>query len=112
MEKVQKLMDDISEWSNATFGNGQRTIPIAYHLKKEINELIKALEKETSKQVINEFSDCFTLLFDCASHYGLKAHDIWLFCQQKLEINKLRKWGKPDKNGVVEHIKEVLKNGK
>ena len=102
--KLQKLMDDIAEWSDKTFGDGKRTISIAYHLKKEIDELIEDLECNNTKETIDEFSDCFMLLFDCASHYGLKAHDIWLFCQRKLEINKSRKWGRPDKNGVVEHI--------
>jgi hypothetical protein len=27
-------------------------------------------------------------------------------CFNKLEINKNRVWGKPDENGVVEHIKD------
>lgn len=109
--KLQELMDRISEWSDKTFDAGQRTVPIAHHLKKEVDELIEALQTTNPTQVIDEFADCFMLLFDCASHYGLQAHDIWLFCDRKLEVNKTRKWGIPDKNGVVEHIKPTTPTG-
>ena len=111
MKELQKLMDDIAEWSDATF-KGQRNTAIAYYLKKEINELIKAIEKynernneQNSEKVYYEFADCFMLLLDSAKHFGVTANGLRFITRQKLEINKKRKWGKPDKNGVIEHLK-------
>jgi len=101
----QKLMDDIMQWSDDTFGDRQRTIPILYHLEKEVPELIGALNIATKKGIQMEFADCFMLLFDAASHHGLKASDIVTICNEKLEINRKRKWREPDENGVIEHIK-------
>jgi len=43
-------------------------------------------------------------LLDSASHFGLTAGNLLWYTETKLEINKRRKWGAPDKNGVVEHI--------
>jgi NTP pyrophosphatase (non-canonical NTP hydrolase) len=108
-ETLQKLMYDISEWSDATFGNGQRNPAIAHHLKKEVEELITELSQPKSDidKTTMEFADCFMLLLDSAHHYGLSAKDLIELAYKKLEINKARKWGKPDKNGVVEHIKDT-----
>jgi NTP pyrophosphatase (non-canonical NTP hydrolase) len=113
MKDLQKLMDDISKWSNGQFGEGQRNPAIVHHLVKEVPELIEAIEKfqlkesyENTQRVGFEFADCFMLLLDSASHFGLTAGNLLYYTEQKLEINKKRKWGKPDENGVVEHIKE------
>jgi NTP pyrophosphatase (non-canonical NTP hydrolase) len=122
MEQLQSLMNDISEWSDSTFGDAQRNPGIVYHLKMEADELIEALDKsallgadlsvgigEYGRQVKKtkmEFADCFMLLLDSASHFHLSAEELIETTRKKLEINKKRKWGKPDKNGVVEHIRE------
>ena len=122
MEKLQKLMNDIAEWSDGTFGDGQRNPAIAYHLQKEVNELIEAIEiygwheREQNLSIIKEenlagnvnieFADCFMLLLDSASHFGLTANDLLKVTEWKLEVNRNRKWGKADKNGVVEHVRE------
>ena len=45
MRELQTLMNDISEWSDSTFGSGQRNPAIVFHLKKEVDELIDALNK-------------------------------------------------------------------
>jgi len=120
-KSLQELMNDISEWSNLTFGDGQRNPAIVYHLKKEVDELIDALNKCNALGVDNsvgvgefkrqlsetemEFADCFMLLLDSAHHFSLSAEQLMDLTRRKLVINKNRKWGNPDKNGVVEHIK-------
>ena len=107
MKELQNLMDEISEWSNATFGEGQRNPAIAYHLKKEVDELIDIFENHPSDEYQRlwfEYADCMMLLLDSASHVGFSAEGLLSAVKEKLEINKNRKWGKPDKNGVVEHI--------
>ena len=112
MKDLQRLMNEISEWSDSAFGEDQRNPAIAYHLKKEVPELIDALEKfqnESQSSVDKvgfEFADCFMLLLDSASHFGLTAGNLIYYTEEKLKINKTRKWGAPDENGVIEHIKE------
>ena len=104
-EKLQKLMTDISEWSNKTFGDGQRNPAIVYHLKKEVNELIAVFEgnpRNAHRQLWFEYADCLMLLLDSALHAGFTARDLIDATREKLEINKTRKWGKPDENGVIE----------
>jgi len=121
MNDLQTLMNDVSEWSDATFGDGERNPAIVYHLKKEVDELIDALHKsnalgadnsvndEEFKRQLNrtemEFADCFMLLLDSAHHFSLNAEQLINLTREKLGINKARKWGKPDKHGVVEHVR-------
>lgn len=121
MKELQDLMNQISEWSDKTFGEGQRSAPIAYHLKKEVDELIDAINKakelgcdesvgvgEFGRQLQAtkfEYADCLMLILDSAHHFGISAKDLISAVIDKLEINKNRKWGKADENGVVEHIR-------
>ena len=82
-------MNDISAWSDVTFGDGQRNPAIVYHLKKEVDELIQELDythalgvdesvgagefgRQLSKTKM-EYADCFMLLLDSAHHFGLTA---------------------------------------
>jgi NTP pyrophosphatase (non-canonical NTP hydrolase) len=122
MDKLQQLMNDISEWSDATFGDGQRNPAIVHHLKKEVDELLAQLKKSEVmrydnsvgigawgrqwSKTLEEYADCFMLLLDSAKHFNMTADDLIKVTKDKLEINKQRKWGKPDANGVVEHIKK------
>lgn len=114
-------MNDIHEWSNATFGDKHRNPAIVHHLKKEVDELIESLIKtqalgadpsvgagEFGRQLHhtdNEYADCFMLILDSARKFGLSAASLISITEQKLAINKARTWGTPDENGVVEHVK-------
>jgi len=107
MNKLQELMDDIREWSVATFGASQQTtIPILFHLKKEVDELILEAQYGISEEDYEEFADCFMLLLDASKGVGLSADRLIEETYKKLEKNKKRKWGTPDENGVIEHIRE------
>lgn len=122
MSKLQELMDDISKWANEIFSDGEfdayRTVRIVRHLKKEVPELIHALDRDSSGTIISkdadmcgedyeavkeEFADCFMLLLDAAVNYGFTANALIKETHKKLKINKKRQWGKPDENGVSEH---------
>ena len=37
--RVQKLMNDVAEWSDKAFGEGPRTVPIINHLKKKMSTI-------------------------------------------------------------------------
>lgn len=120
MDKLQSLINEISEWSNETFGYGQRNPAILHHLKKEVVELIESIEKYQKdntihkpyseanillKNVWDEYADCIILILDSANNFGLSAERLLYLSKQKLEICKKRKWGEPNENGVIEHIK-------
>lgn len=135
MIELQQLMNDISQWSNETFGKGQRNPAIVRHLKKEVDELIKSLDETISlglddsfgirefgvqmNKTKMEYADCLMLLLDSAKHFGMSSNELIDITRKKLEINKSREWGEPDGNGVIEHIKgetvmsewKYIKNG-
>lgn len=112
MKELQKLMNEISAWSDETFGNGQRNPAIIYHLKKEVDELILAFEqnknnpsKDGMTRICFEYADCLMLLLDSAKHFGMTSGILFWYLEEKLRINKHRTWGNPDENGVIEHLK-------
>jgi NTP pyrophosphatase (non-canonical NTP hydrolase) len=74
-------------------------------LKEEIDELLDALNGGDELETVKEFADCFTLLIGIAGAKGWTAQKVLEVVAAKQEINKARKWGKPDENGVVKHIK-------
>jgi hypothetical protein len=53
-----------------------------------------------------EFADCFILLFGAANSAGMSYQNIIDAINQKMEINYQRKWGKPNEDGVVNHLKK------
>lgn len=114
----QKLMNEISQWSDAQFSKGnferERSIPISFHLMEEAKELNLALQEyfgyqtvENFEKVEEELADCLMLLLDCSCHFGYNTDELRVACHNKLEVNKhKRRWGEPDINGVVHHLKE------
>jgi hypothetical protein len=98
----QKQFEEITIWQKETFGSATSLSKIE-HLKEEIKELeYDVLNNNQDRRL--EFADCFFLLFGAAAADGMSYEDICNCIQEKFEINKKRKWGNPDKNGVVKHI--------
>jgi len=107
--EIQKLMIEISTWSTQQFPTliGSRGIIAKLsHLKEEITELQQAVDNNDKKEISDELADCFMLLLDVAHDLKFTENDIIEFSRAKLAINKGRKWGKPDNNGVIHHIRE------
>lgn len=114
MQKSQ--FEEITQWQKDTFGLAT-PISKVHHLKEEVEELLKELQEwynsgfpksETQMQdllIEKEFADCFILLFGSAYSHGMSYEDICESINMKMEINKKRKWGKPNANGVVNHVK-------
>jgi len=93
----------VTKWQEETFGK-QNPLPKLSHLNEEIKELINDI-KTGSKNKRLEWADCFILLFGGAHSDGMTFEDISNAVSEKMEINRKRKWGKPDINGVQSHIK-------
>lgn len=106
---TKELFEEITQWQDTTFQKSTASSR-AKHLKKEIEELIKELERKPVIAVLSEseFADCFFLLFGAAKAYGMTYEDIQQCIRKKFKINKDRTWGKPDENGVVEHVKKNI----
>jgi hypothetical protein len=97
--RIQQLQNEIAIWSDSTFGADRPAYIPLHHLSKEIQELI------ASPRDNMEYADCLILLLDAYRMTGGNADGLIETCFEKLEINRKREWGKPDENGVVEHIR-------
>ena len=86
------------EWSDNTFGCRNPLAPL-HHLKKEVQEVIE------QPYDIKEYADCFLLLMDSARISGFNMDDLYFASLDKFAENKIRTWGKPDENGVCEHVR-------
>lgn len=95
---VNDFQHDQNQWSDKAF-KGQPLSGNFAHLRREIDEL------EATPTDIMEYADCYSLLTDIAAKNGIYLSDIHSSAMKKLEINKARKWGKPNADGSVEHIK-------
>lgn len=94
------LYRQITQWQEKTFGKREQPHPPIHHLEKEVKELIE------NPYDILEYADCFFLLFNAAHIVGFTPEQLLEGIKEKFEINKKRKWGKPDNQGVVLHVKE------
>jgi hypothetical protein len=99
-EKLQKLQDEITTWADSTFGGNRKPKSVIAHLAKEVMELY---DDPTD---LSEYADVLILTLNAAKLAGYDVNLLVLGIEAKMIINKQRKWGKPDNNGVIEHIKE------
>jgi len=96
LKEIATLQRQIGEWGNRVFGKSQSVRGLVNHLIKEAYELGDSGNPE-------EAADCLILLFQHAHECG---YDLFEEVKKKHKINLKRKWGKPDKYGVIEHLKE------
>jgi NTP pyrophosphatase (non-canonical NTP hydrolase) len=100
VEKHQ--FDTITQWQQETFPDSSALSKV-YHLIEEVEELKEAI-KNKDENVRLEIADCFILLFGIANLLDYSFDDVKKFIDEKMEINKARKWGKAKDNGVINHI--------
>jgi NTP pyrophosphatase (non-canonical NTP hydrolase) len=100
IDKLLKFQKIHGIWSDKTFGSTRSPKVPLFHLKKEVEEVLSA---PTDPE---EYADCFILLLDAARLANIPMQTIFEEMKKKFEKNKSRRWGKPDENGVSEHIKE------
>ena len=100
VKNFQPLQDSITAWADSVFGKDRKPESILQHLKKEIEEL---LEDPSS---LEEYADVGILWLNAAKKAGYDVDDLYFAIVGKMWVNKCRKWGKMDENGVVEHLRE------
>ena len=94
----------ITQWQDETFPDATALSKVE-HLREEVEELAVDVALDLNSKTM-EFADCFLLLYGAAAKAGMSYEDICNAIDEKMSINRKRKWGKPDKNGVVKHIEE------
>lgn len=102
MTNLEEIKNLIAKFSDDTFGSERPFTAPLYHLKKEIEEAVESGSME-------EFVDMLCLLLDAYRKRfpELTTQDLLDFCKEKIEvILPARTWAKPDKNGVIEHIRQ------
>lgn len=99
-DKLRELFNDQREWSNKTFGVGRSPTGPLHHLIKEANEAIEDPKDQM------EFADMLILWMDAAQLAGHSLDELLFATKMKQEINRNRQWGKPNENGVIEHVEE------
>lgn len=99
--RIQRLQDEIGEWADATFGRHDGPDIAIAHLRKEVDELAENADDRL------EYADCLMLVLDAYRKAGGSADDLITAAFQKHEINRLREWGEPDEDGVVEHVRSA-----
>lgn len=97
-DRWQQMQNDIGVFTDKTFGESTPQSK-AHHLAEE------AMEAAADPSDIIEWADCTILLLDAVRKAGFTTDDLYAAVARKMEINKSRKWGDKDENGVVRHVK-------
>jgi len=106
---VGSILRDFLPWAVATFPESTPRSCVE-HLRREVRELIELLDRDRgsardlAEDVGLEVADCVFLLADLCQRRGI---DLVAALEEKLAIVKTRRWGPPDSQGVVEHVREV-----
>lgn len=102
MSRFRDIFNKHAEISRKLFGADHERGPEApaAHLVKEAHEL------QDHPHDIMEMADVFNLLMDTCRRAGYTPDQLLDAVDRKLDILPTRKWGKPDANGVIEHIRE------
>jgi len=90
------------EWSERTFGPGDRTKGVVNHIRKELIEI------ESNPIDLYEWIDVVILAFDGAWRAGYSPEQIASALAQKHAINESRQWPDwrtADPDAAIEHVR-------
>ena len=99
---MDDLQKEINNWAVEALP-AATTLAHYEKLQKEVLELGDALRNRHSAKhdAGQEIADCIMILLAIAQKNGYSAAEE---IRKKFEINKKRKWGPPDANGVYQHL--------
>lgn len=101
---LDKFQRDVAAWASETFP-GSTVEAKLRHLAKEVRELeAKAGRSDVARAAVaEECADIILILLHFAEAQTFSIADALLW---KFEVCKRRRWGPPDAEGVVEHVRE------
>ena len=101
---MEGLVQEIGEWAEETFkhdASPECLAALCKHICKEANELENAVPDRG--WIAAECADILILICSLSHLLDFDLHEAVL---AKMNINRNRQWGEPDKDGVIEHRKE------
>ncbi len=93
---LEALFQAVHQWQLETFPAATARSKVI-HLQEEVGELLQDPSNES------EIADCLMLIVGVAMVQGI---DIHACLTKKFEVNKRRRWGTPDADGVVKHVQD------
>ena len=99
---TKEKFESITKWQDEAFPKSTARSRLI-HLQQEVKETKKTLRIKGSVMA-HEFADCFLLLYGAVHKAGMTLNEINTAIDEKMSINRKRKWGKPSNNGVYKHI--------
>jgi len=96
------LQKEIGAWANMTF-IAATSLSVHEKLKEEVDELGFEIRQVCRDGVGEEIADCIFALLVLAHKQDVSAI---AELRRKFEINKARKWGPPNAQGVYTHVRE------
>jgi len=100
---MDALQRDLGQWSDATFGAGQRRGGMIVHLAKEYKEFLGGVFRHDDLALVAEAVDMVLLLMDIVRVSGYSLHGEM---RKKLEILKTRRWQPMAMDGSVEYVRD------
>lgn len=97
MRDERTIFVEVGEWGAETFPVSTDHAKLK-HLEKELAELKAAPASG------EEMADMVMILSHLAYAHGI---DLMAEIGKKLEVCRARRWGQPDADGVIEHVREV-----
>ena len=95
---LDSVAEEACEWGDKQFGGAYEQVPATVaHLRKEVEELSE------NPYDSEEQADCFLLI--CHTAHRART-PLAVVAYKKLQKNKTRKWGEPNEDGVIEHIRD------
>lgn len=112
MKSIIELEAERLEWSLKTFPEATPRSSML-KLQSEANEVLKEIGRleecpdsdDGLGDLTEEYADCLMCLFDSAGRAGVSIVEIFEAFEEKLEVNKSRKWIKNADNSYS-HVKE------
>lgn len=101
---MNNLYKEVTDWQRSTFGE-TTPLSVAKHLRKEVDELIDALERGDNDHAQEELSDVQILVWNESMRLNMDYYDLSANVRKKHNKNLQRKWLKPDADGCVHHEK-------
>ena len=99
---LDALMLQIQGWQREQFGEDRSSEGSLNHITQEVVEALDDLNNNKPERLAIELADIFFLWCQIID---LEDVDIHAAIGAKLVENKARNWQKPDKNGVINHVK-------
>lgn len=104
-QDIGAVQAEITRWAQATFPHRTDHHAIYKLMVEEIPELAMHKKENGTDGIGPELADCFILLLDLASLWGVDVADA---IETKMRINYARTWNKDPDTGIMQHVNQKM----